>query len=101
MGGPAPSGLPRTLPSSAAPPPAVDAARFESLLLATPREASLNAALRRIAGLWGDPPLERTSLRTHLDQVRRLDLPVILEVFHPSRRDTCFLALLALETDTR
>jgi murein L,D-transpeptidase YcbB/YkuD len=78
----------------------VDAARLESLLLATPRAASLDAALRRITGLWGDPRLERTSLRTHLDQVRRLDLPVILEVFHPGRRDTCFLALLALDQDT-
>jgi general secretion pathway protein A len=97
---PAVGNLTGPLPSPTAPAPAVDAARFESLLLATPREASLNAALRRIAGLWGDPPLERTSLRTHLDQVRRLDLPVILEVFHPSRRDTCFLALLALDKDT-
>jgi general secretion pathway protein A len=88
------------LPSPAAPAPGVDAARLESLLLATPRAASLDAALRRITGLWGDPRLERTSLRTHLDQVRRLDLPVILEVFHPGRRDTCFLALLALEKDT-
>jgi general secretion pathway protein A len=89
-----------SLPSPAAPAPGVDTARLESLLLATPREASLNAALRRITGLWGDPQLERTSLRTHLDQVRRLDLPVILEVFHPGRRDTCFLALLALDKDT-
>jgi hypothetical protein len=30
-------------------------------------------------------------------QVRRLDLPVILEMFHPARPDTCFLALLRLE----
>src|SRR5258708_6567564 len=62
MGGPAPSGLTSPLPSPAAPPPAADSARFESLLLATPREASLNAALRRITGPWGDPQLERTSL---------------------------------------
>ncbi len=88
------------LPSPAAPAPGLDAARLESLLLATPRAASLDAALRRISGLWGDPQLERTSLRTHLDQVRRLDLPVILEVFHPGRRDTCFLALLALDKDS-
>jgi hypothetical protein len=29
--------------------------------------------------------------------VRRLDLPVVLEMFHPARRDTCYLALLKLE----
>ncbi len=86
--------------SPAALPAGVDAARLEPLLLATPRTASFDAALRRITGLWGDPQLERTSLRTHLDQVRRLDLPVILEVFHPGRRDTCFLALLGLDQDT-
>jgi general secretion pathway protein A len=94
------AGLMGPLPSPAAPAPGVDAARLESLLLATPRAASLEAALRRITGLWGDPQLERTSLRTHFDQVRRLDLPVILEVFHPGRRDTCFLALLALDKDS-
>jgi hypothetical protein len=31
--------------------------------------------------------------------VRRLDLPVVLEMFHPGRRDTCYLALLRLEGD--
>src|SRR5258708_27773987 len=66
MGGPAPSGLTSPLPSPTAPAPAADAARFESLLLVTPREASLNAALRRISGLWSDPQPQRTSLRTHL-----------------------------------
>jgi hypothetical protein len=41
--------------------------------------------------------LARASVRTHLDQLRRLDLPAVLEMFHPSRRDTCFLALLRLD----
>jgi hypothetical protein len=40
--------------------------------------------------------LQRTALRTHLRQLGRLDLPVLLEMFHPSRRDTCFVALLGL-----
>ena len=52
---------------------------------------SLRGALARGAGPLGRrarssaPPL-----RTHLDQVRRLDLPVVLEMFHPARRDTCY-----------
>ena len=29
--------------------------------------------------------------------MRRLDLPVVLEMFHPSRRDTCFVALMRLD----
>jgi hypothetical protein len=50
-----------------------------------------------VQALWGDPGLERTTLRTHLDQVRVLNLPVILEMFHPARRDTCFVAVVRLE----
>ena len=46
------------------------------------------------AARWSGRPL-----RTHLDQVRRLDLPVVLEMFHPARRDTCYVALLRLEGD--
>jgi len=79
------------------PAPAADVARLQSLLLDTPRSASLDAAVSRVTGLWGEARLERTSLRTHLDQIRRLDLPAVLEMFHPGRRDTCFLALLALD----
>jgi hypothetical protein len=30
-------------------------------------------------------------------QLKRLDLPVILEMFHPARRDSCYVALLHLE----
>ncbi|HEX9185620.1 MAG TPA: peptidoglycan-binding domain-containing protein, partial [Vicinamibacteria bacterium] len=44
--------------------------------------------------------LSRTTLRTHLEQLRALDLPAVLEVFHPSRRDTCFVALLRLDAGT-
>jgi general secretion pathway protein A len=94
---------PRTLrapepgvPAGAAPSPVP---RLEALILSLPKEASREAALARVGALWGGDPLERTSLRTHLDQVRHLDLPVVLEMFHPSRRETCFLALLGLEAD--
>ena len=56
-------------------------------------------AVTRIQSLWGTPALERTALRTHMDQVRRLDLPVVLEMFHPARADTCYLALLHVDGD--
>jgi murein L,D-transpeptidase YcbB/YkuD len=52
-----------------------------------------------VQALWGRDTLERTTLRTHMDQVRRLNLPVVLEMFHPARRDTCYLALLQLDGD--
>jgi general secretion pathway protein A len=76
-----------------------ETARFESRLLATPRPASLDAAVGRVAALWGESRLERTSFRTHFDQVRRLDLPAVLELFHPGRRETCFVALLSLDKE--
>jgi general secretion pathway protein A len=69
------------------------------VLLALPHEASMMDAVTRIQTLWGTPALERTALRTHMDQVRRLDLPVVLEMFHPARADTCYLALLHVDGD--
>jgi hypothetical protein len=70
---------------------------LEPLVLSLDRQASYGAAVSVVRSLWGGTPVERTILRTHLDQVRRLDLPVVLEMFHPGRTDTCFLALLRLE----
>jgi general secretion pathway protein A len=70
---------------------------LEPLLLALDHEGSYQGALRQVEALWGGGALEQTPLRTHLGQVRRLDLPVVLEMFHPGRRDTCYLALLKLE----
>ena len=67
------------------------------ILLALPHEASMLDSVTRIQTLWGTPDLERTTLRTHMDQVRRLDLPVVLEMFHPARADTCYLALLHVD----
>src|SRR5260221_4884344 len=69
------------------------------VLLALPHEASMLDAVTRIQTLWGTPALERTALRTHIDQGRRLDLPAGLEMFHPARADTCYLALLHVDGD--
>jgi general secretion pathway protein A len=74
--------------------------QLEARLFALPRETSFDAAAARVQGLWGEGSLERTALRTHLPQVRRLDLPAVLEMFHPARRDTCFVALLGMQGDT-
>jgi general secretion pathway protein A len=86
-----------------APPPTPSAPRptrserLDALLRTTPRDESFQAAIRRIEALWGDTALDRTALRTHLGQVQKLDLTVALEMFHPSRPDTCFLTLLQLD----
>jgi general secretion pathway protein A len=108
--------LPRTLQAptvvtSPAPPPTLAVVptptptpafseRLETRVLVSDRLASFRTALTRVEGLWGRPDLQRTTLRTNLDQVRRLDLPAVLEMFHPGRSDTCFLALLGLDGDT-
>jgi general secretion pathway protein A len=89
---------PATLPTpSPTPTPVPPNARLEDELRTIPREASFRAALARVQEPWGDVPVARTSLRTHLDQLRRLDVPAVLEMFHPARRDTCFLALIRLD----
>jgi general secretion pathway protein A len=81
-------------PPTPAPPPR--STRLDELLRTTPREASFAAAAARIAAAWGSGPLSRATLRTHFGQLRALDLPAALEMFHPARRDTCFVALLRL-----
>ena len=87
-------------PPVASPSPAqVQDPRLEAMLLAQPRDGTLEAAVAQVQSLWGPVPLERTAFRSHMDQVRRLDLPVVLEVFHPARREACHLALLGLEGD--
>ena len=93
-------------PEVAAPAPAATAPlpppseRLETLLRTLPRDDSFRAAVRSVESTWGGSDLERTTLRAHLPQLRRLGLPAVLEMFHPSRRDTCFLALLGLEDGT-
>jgi general secretion pathway protein A len=80
--------------------PALDASRLESVVLSAPRGASLEAAVAAIRSLWGASALQRTPFRTNMEQVRRLDMPVVLEMYHPTRRDTCFVALLGVEGET-
>lgn len=83
---------------TASPTPAVPTGgALVPVVLALPRDGSMQEAVTRIQGLWGTPALERTALRTHMDQVRRLDLPVVLEMFHPARTDTCYVALLQIQ----
>jgi general secretion pathway protein A len=91
--------VPATLPSPTPTPP-TSSERLDALLRTAPREASFTAAAARVAAAWQGEPLARAALRTHLDQLRALDLPAALEMFHPSRRDTCFLALLKLGKGT-
>ena len=67
------------------------------MLRAQPRETSFVQANTRLGQAWGERQLSRTTLRTHLEQLRALDVPAVLEMFHPSRADTCFVALLGLE----
>jgi general secretion pathway protein A len=104
---PAPGASPAVVPVNAAgapPPPApgptaAASAVLSPMLMILDRARSLDHAESRIQALWGPDPLERTPLRTHMDQVRRLNLPVVLEMFHPARRDTCYIALLRLDGD--
>jgi general secretion pathway protein A len=96
--------LPAAAPDAKAAPalPSAPAARpgegLERALRSSPA-GSLDTALEQIRSLWGPGPLEEVAFRAHLNQLRRLDLPVVLEMFHPLRRDTTHLALLQLDGD--
>jgi general secretion pathway protein A len=94
--GGAPSTLPAAVPSPTPRPAPSPSERLEELLRTLPREASFRAAAARVQTAWGERVLARTTLRTHLEQLRAFDLPAVLEMFHPSRPDTCFVALLRL-----
>jgi hypothetical protein len=93
--------VPATLASSvvATVPPESPGA-WEAELLRAPAAGSLERALVQLQALWGPGPLESTAFRAHLDQLRRLDLPVALELFHPGRRDTAYFALVGLDGET-
>jgi general secretion pathway protein A len=85
---------------AAAPASPLDASRqqrFLELLAAAPRDASTAQAFRRLDELWGEGALERTPMRANAEQLRRLDLPGVLEMFHPRRAETCSLLLLSLD----
>ena len=101
---PPPAAPTRAVPAAAIAPaalssPAATPGLLEKRLLTLSRDSSYGAGAARILTLWGGSPVEKTTLRTHLPQLRRLDLPVLLEMFHPARRDTCFVALLGIEGD--
>lgn len=102
--GPAVEPLPLAAPSatsslSASPPPGRSPSMLDAHLARLSHDGSYGQASAQLLALWGGGPLQRTVLRTHLRQVGRLDLPALLEMFHPSRRDTCFVALLGLADD--
>jgi len=95
------SDLGRAAPAPAASVPAPPRSeRLDTLLRTLPRQDSFRNAIRSVESAWGGSGLARTTLRTHLSQLQRLGLPAVLEMFHPSRRDTCFLTLLGLEEGT-
>jgi len=96
----APAAVPATMTAPAPSPASANPAGVLSPLLLTLDHArSLDAAVGQVQALWGPDALQRTPLRTHMDQVRRLNLPVVLEMFHPARRDTSYIALLHLDGD--
>jgi general secretion pathway protein A len=85
--GPEAPGLPGTKASQ----------RLDAFLRSAGREQSFAQANARIARAWAERSLSQTTLRTHLAQLRAIGLPAVLEMFHPSRKDTCFVALLRLD----
>jgi general secretion pathway protein A len=92
---------PTTVAAAPSPSPAPPfSERLETGVLESDRLASFRHALARVESLWDRSNLQRTGLRTNLEQIRRLDLPAVLEMFHPGRKDTCFVALVGLEGDT-
>jgi general secretion pathway protein A len=91
-----PAVVPAALPSAAP-----TRSPLEPMVLSLGHDVSYGAAVAEIQALWGSHiGLQTTLLRTHMEQVRRFDYPVILEMFHPARRDTCYVALLRLSGGT-
>ena len=95
--GSAPLTLPTPTPAPTPPPPPPRSDRLDEILRTTPRQACFATAAARAEAVWGGGALSRTTLRTHFEQLRSFDLPAVLEMFHPARRDTCFVALLRLD----
>jgi general secretion pathway protein A len=92
-----PTPLPTATPAPTPTPPPPHSARLDELVRTLPREASFASATARVQAAWGATRLARASLRSQLEQLRAFDLPAALELSHPSRRDTCFAALLRLD----
>ncbi len=87
-----PSPTPRPLPT---PPPAVLEPKLLSGTFWTRPQAEAV-----VAGLWPAQPLSAIELRTDRVQLDRLDLPVVLELSHPTRGDACYVPLLRLRGRT-
>jgi general secretion pathway protein A len=79
-------------------PSAIESAPLSPNLVTLSRSDSFRDAVQRVRVAWGTDDLITTTMRSHFGQVRILDMPVILELFHPNRRDTCFVALLQFES---
>jgi general secretion pathway protein A len=86
---------PTPVPTPTPPPPR--STRLDDLVRTLPRDASFASAAARVQAVWGATRLARAALRTQLEQLRAFDLPAAVELSHPSRRDTCFAALLRLD----
>ncbi len=94
-----PEPTPAASPVATPVPATAPAGALDALLLSLPPAGSFETAVAAVQGLWGAGPLERSFVRTHLEQLRRFDVPVVLEMFHPSRRATSYVALLSLGGD--
>ncbi len=94
-------------PSSSASPPAspspVSAASLEAFLAEGSREASWSTALAAVRSAWpAGTPLRSLTMWSGLSQLRRLDIPAILELSPAGQDSTCFVALVAIdETSAR
>jgi general secretion pathway protein A len=96
-----PATVPTAVPALPTAAPVPTRSPLEPIILSLGQDASYGAAMAEIQALWGSHVgLQKTTLRTHMEQVRRFDYPVILEMFHPARRDTCYLALLRISGET-
>jgi general secretion pathway protein A len=82
--------------AAAAPTPDPPPAHQAEARLSPDSKMSSADALRAVEALWSVHPLSVTDLTTHLDQLRRLDLPAVLEMAQPTQRRATFLALVAL-----
>jgi general secretion pathway protein A len=98
---PAPGAATSPPPPPAAEPTPADApdATLAPALLKLGRNASYDASLGTVESLWKGQRLVFTPVDSHLDQLRRFDLPAVLEMVHPARRNPCFIALVRLEGD--
>lgn len=90
---------PTPLPSiAAALPTATLATPLETFVGDASREASWSAALGAVRSSWtAGAPLRSLTMWSRLEQVKRIDIPTILELATPNRDTTCFAPLLGME----